>query len=77
MSSGVNGTPAAAQVRRPSGVVRVSPELTEEPGDVAARIVVRKPQDALLSLLPRFYRAPAAQTGINETAVIGRGVSLG
>ena len=60
-----------------AGVVLVSPELAEAPGDVAARIVVRKPQEALLSLLPRFYRAPAAQTGINETAVIGRGVSLG
>jgi len=31
----------------------------------------------LLSLLPHFYRAPTTQTGINETAVIGRGVSLG
>jgi UDP-3-O-[3-hydroxymyristoyl] glucosamine N-acyltransferase len=60
-----------------AGVVLVSPELAEAPGDVAARIVVAKPQEALLSLLPRFYRPPAAQTGINETAVIGRGVSLG
>ena len=60
-----------------AGVVLVSPELAEAPGDVAARIVVAKPQEALLSLLPRFYRAPAAQTGTNDTAVIGRGVSLG
>ena len=60
-----------------AGVVLVSPELAEAEGDVAARIVVAKPQEALLSLLPRFYRAPAAQTGINETAVIGRHVSLG
>jgi len=60
-----------------AGVVLVSPELAEAPGDVAARVVVAKPQEALLSLLPRFYRAPAVQTGINETAVIGRGVSFG
>ena len=60
-----------------AGVVLVSPELADAPGDVAARIVVAKPQEALLSLLPRFYRAPVAQVGINETAVIGRGVSLG
>jgi UDP-3-O-[3-hydroxymyristoyl] glucosamine N-acyltransferase len=60
-----------------AGVVLVSPELAEVPGNVAARVVVAKPQDALLSLLPRFYRAPAVQVGINETAVIGRGASLG
>ena len=60
-----------------AGVVLVSPELAEAPGDVGARIIVAKPQEALLSLLPRFYRPPAAQTGINETAVIGRSVSLG
>ncbi|HEV8217122.1 MAG TPA: UDP-3-O-(3-hydroxymyristoyl)glucosamine N-acyltransferase [Gemmatimonadaceae bacterium] len=60
-----------------AGVVLVSPELAEAAGDVAARVVVAKPQEALLSLLPRFYRAPAVQRGINETAVIGRGVSFG
>ena len=60
-----------------AGVVLVSPELAEAPGEVGARIVVAKPQEALLSLLPRFYRAPVAQTGIHETAVIGRRVSLG
>jgi UDP-3-O-[3-hydroxymyristoyl] glucosamine N-acyltransferase len=60
-----------------AGIVLVSPELAEAPGDVAARVVVAKPQEALLSLLPRFYRAPAVESGINETAVIGRGVSLG
>jgi len=60
-----------------AGIVLVSPELAEVAGDVAARVVVAKPQEALLSLLPRFYRAPAVQRGINETAVIGRGVSLG
>jgi UDP-3-O-[3-hydroxymyristoyl] glucosamine N-acyltransferase len=31
-----------------AGVVLVSPELAEAPGDVAARIVVAKPQEALL-----------------------------
>ena len=60
-----------------AGIVLVSPELAETPGDVASRVVVAKPQEALLSLLPRFYRAPAVQTGINETAVIGRQVTLG
>jgi UDP-3-O-[3-hydroxymyristoyl] glucosamine N-acyltransferase len=60
-----------------AGVVLVTPELSESPGDVGARVVVAKPQEALLSLLPRLYRPPAVQTGIDDTAVIGRGVALG
>ena len=45
-----------------AGVVLISPELAETPGQVPARIVVDKPQESLLSLLPRFHRvAPAAR----------------
>jgi UDP-3-O-[3-hydroxymyristoyl] glucosamine N-acyltransferase len=60
-----------------AGVVLVSPELEETPGTVRARIVVEKPQEALLSLLPRFHRLPPAVPGVHATAVIGRGVQLG
>ena len=60
-----------------AGVVLVSPELSEAPGAVPARIVVARPQEALLSLLPRFHRAPTAQRGVHATAVIGSGVVLG
>jgi UDP-3-O-[3-hydroxymyristoyl] glucosamine N-acyltransferase len=60
-----------------AGVVLVSPDLADAAGTVAARIVVSKPQDALLSLLPRFHRAPKAEEGIHATAVIGDGVRLG
>ena len=60
-----------------AGVVLVSPELAETPGDVSARIVVDRPQESLLVLLPRFHRAPAAPPGIHATAVVGAGVRLG
>jgi UDP-3-O-[3-hydroxymyristoyl] glucosamine N-acyltransferase len=60
-----------------AGVVLVSPELAESPGGALARIVVAKPQEALLSLLPRLYRSRASQSGVHDTAVIGRGVKLG
>jgi len=60
-----------------AGIVLVSPELSEAPGSVPARIVVARPQEALLSLLPRFHREPAAQRGVHATAVIGTGVVLG
>src|SRR4051812_34803508 len=54
-----------------AGVLLVSPELLETPGGVPARVVVEKPQEALLSLLPRFHRAAVAPRGVHATAVIG------
>jgi len=60
-----------------AGVVLISPDLQDTPGRVANRIVVEKPQEALLSLLPRFHRLAAAVPGVHATAVIGNGVRLG
>ncbi len=58
-------------------VVLVSRELSETPGEIAARIVVENPQEAMLSLLPRFHRATPAEPGVHPTAVIGARVALG
>lgn len=60
-----------------AGVVLITPELAETPGRVPARIVVDKPQEALLALLPRFHRAIRAEPGVHATSVIGRDVRLG
>jgi UDP-3-O-[3-hydroxymyristoyl] glucosamine N-acyltransferase len=60
-----------------AGVVLISPELAESPGDVPARIIVAKPQEALLALLPRFHRVPSAPAGAHPTAVLGTGITLG
>jgi UDP-3-O-[3-hydroxymyristoyl] glucosamine N-acyltransferase len=60
-----------------AGVVLVTPDLVESPGSVAARIVVSKPHDALLSLIPRFYAARKVEAGIHPTAVVGRGARIG
>ncbi|HEX3868661.1 MAG TPA: UDP-3-O-(3-hydroxymyristoyl)glucosamine N-acyltransferase [Gemmatimonadaceae bacterium] len=60
-----------------AGVVLVSPELAETPGSVQTRVVVDKPQEALLALLPRFHRVVPTPPGIHPTAVIGTGVALG
>lgn len=59
------------------GVLLVSPELAETPGTPRARVVTEKPQEALLSLLPRLYRVPKHQPGVHPTATIGRGTALG
>ena len=60
-----------------AGVVLVTPELSESPGPAQARIVVEKPHDALLALIPRFYRARASASGIHRTAEIGRSAHIG
>ena len=60
-----------------AGVVLVSPEMAATASPARARIVVAKPHDALLSLIPRLYRAPDRVPGIHPTAIIGTGVALG
>lgn len=60
-----------------AGVVLILPELAEAPGSAPARVVVDRPQEALLTLLPRFQRSRAPSPGIHPTAVIGAGVRLG
>jgi UDP-3-O-[3-hydroxymyristoyl] glucosamine N-acyltransferase len=60
-----------------AGVVLITPELAETPGSAPARVVVERPQEALLALLPRFHRAPKAEPGVHATAVVGRGARLG
>jgi UDP-3-O-[3-hydroxymyristoyl] glucosamine N-acyltransferase len=67
---------AAAFSASRAGVVLVSPELAETPGQ-SSRVVVDQPQEALLSLLPRFHRPAEARAGVHQTAVIGRGARLG
>ncbi|MFL5502150.1 MAG: UDP-3-O-(3-hydroxymyristoyl)glucosamine N-acyltransferase [Gemmatimonadaceae bacterium] len=60
-----------------AGVVLVDPEFRDAPGDPQARIIVDKPLEKLLGLLPRLYPAEAPTPGVAATARIGRGVMLG
>ena len=60
-----------------AGVALVAPDLAEVAGPVRARVVVDKPQDAMLALLATLYPASPRQPGIHSTVVIGRGASLG
>lgn len=62
---------------RSPAVLLVTPELADVPGNAGARVICRKPQEALLELLPRLYAAPSREPGVHETARIGRGVQLG
>jgi UDP-3-O-[3-hydroxymyristoyl] glucosamine N-acyltransferase len=66
-----------AQERSGAPVVLVSPQLADTPGETAARIIVARPQEAMLEVLPRLYRPPALMSGVDPTARIGRGVRIG
>lgn len=59
-----------------AGVVLMAPELAGAAGPALTRVVVDKPHEALLALLPRLYAAPAREPGVHASAVIGRGVSI-
>lgn len=60
-----------------AGVVLVSPDLAASAGTPRARVVVDRPQDAMLALLPRFFTPDARLPGIDPSAHIGRGTRLG
>lgn len=60
-----------------AGVVLVSAPIAQLSSPAAARVVVENPHDALLSLIPRFYRLPTRTPGVHPSAVIGSGVTLG
>jgi UDP-3-O-[3-hydroxymyristoyl] glucosamine N-acyltransferase len=63
--------------RTRAAAVLVAPEFAELRTTAAARIVVEKPHDAMLTALPKLYRAPVREPGVHASARIGRGVSLG
>lgn len=62
---------------RAPGVLLVTPDLADTPAAAQATIVVDKPQEALLALLPQLYHRPRRPSAIHHTAVLGRGASLG
>ena len=60
-----------------AGVVLVDPEFRDAPGAPGARVVVEKPLEKLLSVLPRLYPPELPSPGVAPTARIGRGARLG
>jgi UDP-3-O-[3-hydroxymyristoyl] glucosamine N-acyltransferase len=62
---------------RSPGVLLVTPELADTPGTPRSIVVVDKPMESLLGILPRLYRPVLAAPGIHASAILGRGVKLG
>lgn len=72
-----SGKYAALFAATAAGVVLIAPELANLAGSAPARVIVENPHEALLSLIPRFYRTPPRLPGIHHTAAVGRGVLFG
>lgn len=61
-----------------AGAVLVAPTLADAPGaSGATRIVVDRPHEAMLVVLPHLYRPTPRTAGVHRTVVLGRGVHLG
>ncbi len=68
---------AAAFAASGAGVVLLTPDLRDLTGAAGARILVEKPYDALVTLLPRFYAADPFVPGIHATAVVHPDARIG
>jgi UDP-3-O-[3-hydroxymyristoyl] glucosamine N-acyltransferase len=54
-----------------AGAILISPELADAPGLCSNRVVVAKPHEAILALLPMLYRQPQRPfVGVHPTAVV-------
>jgi UDP-3-O-[3-hydroxymyristoyl] glucosamine N-acyltransferase len=64
-------------VNAKAGVVLITPELADSPGSPACRIVVPKPMETLLAILPKLYVAESSSPGVHQSAIIGKGARIG
>jgi UDP-3-O-[3-hydroxymyristoyl] glucosamine N-acyltransferase len=60
-----------------AAVVLVAPELAELDGPARAHVVVARPHEALLALIPRLYVIPVPTPGVHPSATLGPGARLG
>lgn len=68
----------AGEVERSlAGVVLVDAALQDAVGRAPARVIVPRPHEAILALLPALYDVAPAAAGIAPTARLGRGVTIG
>lgn len=72
-----SGKYTAMMATTKAGIVLVDPEFRDAPGAPQARIIVEKPLEKLLGLLPRLYPPEVPGTGVAATARIGKGAQLG
>jgi UDP-3-O-[3-hydroxymyristoyl] glucosamine N-acyltransferase len=60
-----------------AGIVLISPELAASEGPTRTRIIVDKPHEALLGVLPALYKPVAVRPGVHQSAMVGRRARIG
>ncbi len=60
-----------------AGIVLVTPDLADCPGVPTCRIVVAKPMESLLAILPKLYAVEPSAPGVHQSAIIGKGARIG
>lgn len=60
-----------------ASVVLVTPEVANAATRAPARVIVDRPHDSMIALLPHLYRAAERRPGVHPTAVIGRNARIG
>jgi UDP-3-O-[3-hydroxymyristoyl] glucosamine N-acyltransferase len=60
-----------------AAIVLVAPAFEHSESEATTRVIVDNPHDALLALIPRFYRPRPRRPGVHPTAHLGRDVRLG
>jgi len=68
---------ASLYERTRASAVLIAPEFADLETSAAARIIVERPHDAMLTVLPELYPAAPRAAGVHPTARIGRGATLG
>jgi len=72
-----DGRYASALESCSAGVLLVTPQLADAAPTVPSRVVVAKPPEALLSILPLLYPVKEKSPAIHPTSRIGRGAHVG
>jgi UDP-3-O-[3-hydroxymyristoyl] glucosamine N-acyltransferase len=60
-----------------AGLVLMSAEFRDVPGSPLARLLVSKPMEAMLAVLPHFHRTVARPQGVHPTAIVSPAAVLG
>lgn len=60
-----------------AGLVLMGEEFRDVPGTPSARLLVPKPMEAMLAVLPHFHRAVSRPAGVHPTAIVAADVALG
>lgn len=60
-----------------AGLVLMSDEFRDLPGTPTARLLVPKPMEAMLAVLPHFHRTSARPAGVHPTAIVAPDAVLG